>query len=165
MIICNFIYISDVVYGQTIVEYNDSLVGTLIKIAEDVEAKAEPNESSETLFILKKGEKIFLGKPTDNGWFSFGRDGKTAYFPANKIQEIESQEELIVEIQDQIEEQGKEATYVERYRKDAQRATVWGVVIVILIIAIFGVGIISVFKIKKNDGTDTAEEENSANEE
>ncbi len=56
---------------------------------------------------------------------------------------------LDAEMEAEIAEAKLVVEEVERYRAEAKRSRIWGVVIVLLVVAIFAVGIISTIQVKK----------------
>lgn len=77
----------------------------------------------------------------------------------NQIQQIEDSTELDAEFSALEEESVMIVEEVERQRVEARRSKIWGAVIIVLVIGIFGMGIVSAVKEKKaenmeNTGTE-----------
>lgn len=126
---------------------------------ERVEAKASPDDSAETIITYEVGDTIFITGETEDGWYTVLYQGKTGYIPVDvkeNLQEVNLDvAALDAEMEAEIAEAKLVVEEVERYRAEAKRSRIWGIVIVVLVIAIFAVGIISTIQVKKkNDRTE-----------
>lgn len=68
---------------------------------------------------------------------------------ADQIQQIEDSTELDAEFSSLEEESIMIVEEVERQREEALRSKIWGAIIIVLVIGIFGMGIISAIKDKR----------------
>lgn len=68
---------------------------------------------------------------------------------ADQLQQIEDSTELDAEFSSLEEESVMIVEEVERQRKEALRSKIWGAIIIVLVIGIFGMGILSAIKDKK----------------
>ncbi|GFI48012.1 hypothetical protein IMSAGC019_03338 [Lachnospiraceae bacterium] len=120
---------------------------------ERVEAKASPDDSAETIITYEVGDTIFITGETEDGWYIVLYQGKTGYIPVDvkeNLQEVNLDvAALDAEMEAEIAEAKLVVEEVERYRAEAKRSRIWGVVIVLLVVAIFAVGIISTIQVKK----------------
>lgn len=119
-------------------------------ITEDAQAKAEAEETAETVFELKKEDSIFVTGKTDNNWYSFVKDGQVAYVECTKVNNPGVNEELVEEMKTQAEVAVKDIDTTIRYREEAVKSKIWGGIIVFLVSGIFVVGIITTINKKKS---------------
>lgn len=126
-------------------------VGRMMEITEDTSAKTEALETAETIFELKKGDSIFVGSETEDGWYSVVKDAKTAFVQKDKVKELSPDPKLEEEMQKQADAAAKDVDLVNQYREEAAKSKIWGVVIVVLIVAIFALGIVITVQRKKGN--------------
>lgn len=120
---------------------------------ERVEAKASPDDGAETVITYETGDTIFITGETGDGWYTVLYQGTTGYIPVDVKENLEEVNldvaALDAEMENQVAESKLVVEEVERYRAEAKRSRIWGIVIVVLVIAILGVGIVSTIQVKK----------------
>ena len=137
----------DTVDGSRITELNQ-----IMTAAEDIEAKELPDESSQTVHSYQVGDNIFVTGETPNGWYRVRYQDTIGYIPVIKADEMELDvEALDAEFAVNLEEGTMFVEEVERQRAENKRTKIWGTVIVLLVIAIFAVGIVSAVKNKDKE--------------
>lgn len=125
-------------------EMNISELSQLMTADEDIDMKAAPENSAETIMSYQTGDSVFVTGETADGWYRAIYQDKEGYIPKDSL----SVQEIDVEgLDEEMERTQQEAELVvetvERYRAEARRSKIWGSVIVVLVIGIFATGIIS----------------------
>lgn len=85
------------------------------------------------------------------------QDANDAELLAKEIQQLENSEELDAEFSHLEEESVMIVEEVERQREEARRSKIWGTAIILLIMGIFGMGVVSTVKDKKTENTELQE--------
>lgn len=118
----------------------------------DVDMKAAPEESAETIKSYEKGASVFVTGETGDGWYRVIYQDKEGYVPkdALQLQEIDV-EGLDAEMAQMEEEAAFVVESVEKYRVEARRSRIWGGIIILLVAGIFAVGIVSGIRGAKDD--------------
>ena len=157
-------------------------VSQFMTATQDLDAKAEPNNSADTIFSYEAGDSVLVTGETQDGWYIVYYQGMTGYIAQNTpggqntlgdadtsqgvlaVQEIDI-EALDAEMDALQQEDKIIVEEVERYRAEMRRSRIWGTVIVLLVIAIFAVGIVSTVraekKKKEDQGSSGDQQENS----
>lgn len=118
--------------------------------SEDVDAKAVPDSSAQTVTRYHSGDSIFVTGETQDGWYRIKYQDVTGYVQAGQVSEMEVDVEALGEEFAVEEAEGALVVEaVERQRDESRRSKVWGTVIVLLVVGIFGTGIVSVVKARK----------------
>ncbi len=121
--------------------------GQLMTADDEVDMKAEPSDSAETIMTYKKGDMVFVTGEAENGWYRAIYQNKEGYIPQDSlsVQEID-----VAVLDEEMARTEQEAEFVidtvERYRAEARCSKIWGTVIVVLVLGIFATGIISGIK-------------------
>lgn len=131
-------------------ETESTTIGTLQELTKDAELKKEPDAEADTIKQLKQGEAVIL-ESSDNGWSLIIYKGTEGYVinDALGIYNEEETLELEQEFQDVQEESIRMDEEFELLDKDKRSSTVWGVIITLLVAAVFGVGIFAALKQNK----------------
>ena len=87
------------------------------------------------------------------------QDTNDAELSAKQIQQFENSEELDAEFSHLEEESAMIVEEVERQREEARRSKIWGTVIILLVMGIFGMGVVSTVKDKKAENMGTGLQE------
>lgn len=118
--------------------------GSLMQAAQDTEAKAGPDASSETVWSYEKESPVFVAGEAGEGWYLVIYQDKEGYVPKDSLCPQEMNVEALDEEMEEIEQEAKFVVEsVERYREDARRSKIWIAVIVALAAGIFVIGIIA----------------------
>lgn len=128
-------------------EMNISELSQLMTAEENIDMKAAPESSAETIMSYQAGDSVFVTGETADGWYRVIYQDKEGYIPKDSlsVQEID-----VAALDEEMARTQQEAELVvetvERYRAEARRSKIWGGVIVVLVVAIFATGIISGIK-------------------
>lgn len=126
---------------------------------EAVEAKETPDDSAKTVITYENGVPVFVIGETKDGWYKVSYQDKEGYVPKSVLTMQEFDVEGIDREFQESEAEGKLVIEeVERYRAEARRSRIWGIVIVLLVVGIFATGIISTTRIEKEKKKKEAEE-------
>lgn len=134
--------------------------GLILKVEKDVDMKAEPEKSAETLKTFEQGSLVFaMGEATD-GWYHVLYQGMEGYVEEKglSVQELDV-EGLDAEMAASEAETKLVMEVVEKYREDARRSKIWGTIIVVLVAGIFGIGIFSVVRSNKSGDNEEKNDE------
>lgn len=117
---------------------------------EEIEMKAAPDEESETLMIYEKGASVFVTSEAEDGWYRVIYQDKAGYIKEESLraQKIDV-EGLDAEMQANAQEGKYMVEAVEKYRVEARRSKIWGSVIIVLVVGIFGIGIFSALRTQR----------------
>ena len=132
-----------------------SALSQVMTAQETVDMKKEADASSETLMTYENGASVFVTGQTQDGWYQVFYQGMTGYVPEEAlcVQEID-----IAKLNEEMDDNAKEAEFiaetVEKYHREEVYDKIWFGMIVVIVAAIFAVGIISGKKKKdtKADG-------------
>ncbi len=121
-----------------------SELNQIMNAREDLEVKAAPDETAETVFRYQGGDNVYVTGQTSDGWYRVRYQDIVGYIQAAQVGEMELDvaalnEEFAVEEMEGalvVEE-------VERYRTEARRSRIWGTIIILLVAGVFATGIIS----------------------
>jgi len=116
----------------------------IMNAKEDLEVKAAPDETAETVFRYQGGDNVYVTGQTSDGWYRVRYQDMVGYIQSAQVAELELDvaalnEEFAVEEMEGalvVEE-------VERYRTEARRSRIWGTIIILLVAGVFATGIIS----------------------
>ena len=115
------------------------------------EAKLEPDDAAETLTTFNAGSDILVVEEIDEEWYSIVYKGDRGYVrradTVDKPIDVEAIDEELAEEEYQGRLMMEE---VEKKNSESKQSKIWGVIIVLLVLAIFGVGIYSHLESKKN---------------
>lgn len=125
--------------------------GLILKAEKDVDMKAEPKESTETLMTFEQGSLVYAMGEAVDGWYHVLYQGMEGYAKKEglSVQELDI-EGLDAEMAANEAETKFVVEAVEKYRTDARRSKIWGTIIVVLVVGIFGIGIFSAVRSNKN---------------
>lgn len=111
---------------------------------EAVEAKEIPDSKGNTVITYESGAYVFVIGETENGWYKVSYQDKEGYVKKSVLTVQEFDVEGMDKEFQEIEAEGKLVIEeVERYRVEAKRSRIWGIIIVLLVVGIFATGIIS----------------------
>lgn len=127
--------------------------GTVWGVARDTEVKETADIAAKTVGELEEGAAVILAEDTADGWCKVQNQSVTGYIPIEALQIYQAGESKEL-TQEFAEQEQLSITGIEDYEqiaKEKKTATIWGVVIGLIVVAIFAVGIISA--LKENDKT------------
>lgn len=132
---------------------NMTSLSQIMSADRNVDMKAEPAEESETLMTYEEGALLFVTGETEDGWYRVIYQDKVGYVDKSALHIQEMDVEGLAAEMAANEEEGKLIIEtVEKYRAQARRSRIWGGVIIVLVFAIFAVGIISAIRSKQEEG-------------
>ncbi|MGN0308291.1 MAG: hypothetical protein ACI4DN_08740 [Lachnospiraceae bacterium] len=146
-----------ILLGMGVVQKANAAAGDSVTILKMVtaevttEAKLEPDDAAGALTTFNAGSDILVVEEIDEEWYSIVYKGEIGYVrradTVDKVIDVEAiDEELAAE-----EYQGRlMMEEVEKKNAESKQSKIWGVIIVLLVLAIFGVGIYSHLVSKKN---------------
>lgn len=133
------------VYAEELESIEKNMV---LETAKEVELLEKPETAAKAVVTLQAGTPVMVVEEENNGWCKVANQGQEGYVQISALKTIGNQEELNAEfekISNTIQLAFDEIMTQENATKQAR---IWGTIIVVLIVAIFGVGIVSA--IKKN---------------
>jgi len=137
--------------------------GTVWAVTNDTEVKETANDAARTVGEIEAGTAVLLVEDAADGWCKVQNQSLIGYIPVEDIQKYQAgnEEELKKEF---VEQEQMSITGIEEYEqtmKEKRTATIWGIIIGVLVAAIFAVGIILVLK---GDKEQAKESESGAEE-
>ena len=112
-----------------------------------IDAYAEPLEQSEIVISYEAGASVLVTGETSNGWYRVAYQDKVGFVKKTVLEEADINIAALDEEFEANEIDGK--IFVEevaRTRNQITRSKIWGTIIVLLIVGIFGTGIYSTIK-------------------
>lgn len=135
---------------------------TLQKTVKDTEIKEAPEDSAETLKEIEEGTGVIVyGEPQDS-WSKVEYDGVSGYMESGALENymVEGGEEALEQEFEEVQEETvRTIEESELIQKSKRTSMIWGIVIAVLVAAIFVVGIVSAIKKEKVEETEKAGEE------
>ncbi len=143
--------------GEGASSTEDITVLEVVKAKGMVEAKAEPNDSAETVMTFEDGAMIAVIADYDGTWYTIGYQGNTYYvkkadtelMPDSPFQQ--QTDDLEAEFEENYIESKILVEEVERLQEEAKSTRIWAIVIIVLVVAIVGINVYLVVKGKKED--------------
>ena len=133
-------------------EENVTSLSQIMSVNRSVDMKARPEAGAETLMTYETGALIFVTGETADGWYQVLYQGKVGYVDKNALQMQEMDVEGLDAEMSANEEEGKLVVEtVEKYNMEAKQSKIWGGVIILLVVAIFAIGIISAVKSRQEE--------------
>lgn len=127
---------------------------TLQQTVKDAEIKESPEDDTETLREIEEGTGVIVyGEPQDS-WSQVEYDGVKGYMKSNALEAYMADsdgEELEQEFEEVQEETARTVEESELIQKSKRTSMIWGIVIAVLVAAIFVVGIVSAIKKDKGE--------------
>lgn len=133
---------------ETGTKTEENVTGTLQQTSKAVEIKEAPDEDSDTLASLQKGTAVIVyGEPQDS-WCRIECQGVEGYIGSDALEQYQAEiaENLGQEFQAVEEDALRTIDEYELLQKEKRTSRIWGTVIVVLVIAIFVVGILSALR-------------------
>ncbi|MBQ9991077.1 MAG: hypothetical protein IJP31_09100 [Lachnospiraceae bacterium] len=151
-------------------EQNAITIMKMVTVSERTEAKKEPSDSAEVLVVFEAGADILVVEEIDEEWYSIAYKAEIGYIKKAETEEKVSYAEELEVADKELEEVGYETTLLveelEKEKTESKKSILWGVVIAVLVIAIFGVGIAqNVLKKKAGEGEEEKEDKTEKEEE
>lgn len=120
----------------------------VLETVEEIELRIEPETTAKVIATLQAGTVVVVAEDVNGDWCKVTCQEQEGYLPVAKLKTLGNTEELNSEF-DKIS-QTVQLAFEEIMTREHEemQARIWGSIIVVLIIAIFGVGIASA--VKKN---------------
>lgn len=120
----------------------------VLETVEEIELRIEPETTAKVIATLQAGTVVVVAEDVNGDWCKVTCQKQEGYLPVAKLKTLGNTEELNSEF-DKIS-QTVQLAFEEIMTREHEemQARIWGSIIVVLIIAIFGVGIASA--VKKN---------------
>lgn len=125
--------------------------GNVYEVAQKTELKQENSDSAKTICMLEAGTTVVVTDEQAGEWCKISADGKEGFVKVQSLKAIGNVDALNEEFK------GMKADYENFYEEilELQRqqkiTRIWGTVIVVLVVAIFAVGILSAHKKNKEE--------------
>lgn len=123
----------------------------VLEMVETVELREEPAVTAKTITTLQAGTTVVVVEDANGDWCKVSYQEQEGYVPVAKLKTLGNKEELNSEFGkiSQTVQLAFEEIMVREHEE--MRARIWGSIIVVLIVAIFGVGIASAVKKNKEE--------------
>lgn len=128
----------------------------LYQLQKDTGVYESADESSEVIAELSAGTGVIC-MSSDTEWTQIQYQDIQGYVPTAFLKMYGDQEALAAEFSEVQQENDLRYERMEEYIQQQKDARLWGSIIVILVIAIFGVGIFSAIKKNKQQGMEHAD--------
>lgn len=143
-------------------EENNAVLGTLQVLPADAEVKESPDMDSATVGTLEAGTAVIV-ESQDGEWTKILYQNTEGYISDAVVSSFESyiaenSESLEQEMLSVAEEEQRITEEYELILKQRRTSLIWGIVIAILIIGIFGVGVVAAIKNGKEEEKAEGEE-------
>lgn len=140
----------------------DMQIIKLVVTEEGTEGKEKPQDSAKTLMEYEPGAKMAVVEEPNSTWYGVLYQGQIYY--VKQADTIDAKDVASVEgIDQELEEEYVEGKIlieeIVRQEEEAKKTRIWAAIIIVLIIAIFGVGILSHIKKSKEDEEEEASPE------
>lgn len=122
---------------------------TIRQTNSDVELHEEPDLSSPVTAALQSGTPVIISEDAKDGWCLVMYRENTGYVQTSFLEVVVSQEALDSEFQSIKDASILSYQEAEAAKKHDTQTRIWGAVIIVLVVAIFGVGIASTLKKNK----------------
>ncbi len=135
---------------------------TLQQTTKDAEIKEKPDQNANTLSELPTGTGVIVYGEPQNSWSQIEYDGVSGYIKSSALEAYaadDSAEELEQEFEEVREDTLRVIDEHELEQKSKRASMIWGIVIAVLVVAIFTVGVVSAIKKDKEEETEKVEEE------
>ena len=116
--------------------------------------KEKPTDSAKTLMEYEPGAKLAVVEEPNSTWYGVLYQGQVYYVKqADTIdaEDVAPVEEIDQELEEEYVEGKILIEEIVRQEEEAKKTRIWAAIIIVLIIAIFGVGILSHLKKSKED--------------
>ena len=122
-------------------------LGILYTLNEDAEVKESPDENADMVGLLPAGTSVIV-ESEDDTWCRVIYQDIEGYVPSGALTAYTAPdaEGLATEINGAGEEEQRFVDEAEIYYREKRTSLIWGIVIAALIIAIFGLGVVSAVK-------------------
>lgn len=132
----------------------DMQIIKLVVTEEGTEGKEKPQDSAKTLMEYEPGAKMAVVEEPNSTWYGVLYQGQIYY--VKQADTIDAEDAApIEEVDQELEEEYIEGKIlieeIIRQEEEAKQTRIWAAIIIVLIVAIFGVGVISHVKKSKED--------------
>lgn len=136
---------------------------TLMIATENIKILESPDEDSKVMLSIEKNNPVIVTGITKNGWYQISYQDKMGYIQKKYLQAMNiNQDEMQQAMGDDEIKDKLFIEEVERLRAERRRSQIWGIIIVLLVVAIFMLGIVSSLQEKKKDMMNEEDKEKTA---
>ena len=123
----------------------------VLQISEDTAIYEKPDENSNTTGTFNSGTPVIVREDAKNGWCKVSYQDTEGYVRTSGLKKIGDLKQIAAEFDAISDNMQLIFDSIVLREQEERRTRIWGVVIVTLVIAIFGVGIISSIKSGKEN--------------
>ncbi len=140
---------------------------TVWEAADDVTVRKEPDRKSKTAGKLEAGTPVVVSEDEKDGWCKVKNQTLEGYVQTSDLQTVNAENAEALKQEFGVNEEFDSMVLEEYDYQQRQRRTsiIWGVVIGVLVIAIFAVGIVSAIHSNKAEQGEEEQKEKAENEE
>lgn len=131
---------------------DNGIIGTLYEVIEDAEVKEEADAASATIGSLEAGTAVIL-ESEEGTWSRVLYQDLEGYVPSGVLKVYAEEElgNLAQEMDGVAEEEERLVEEAELAAKQRRTSMIWGIVGAVLILAIFGIGVVSTYRNTKEE--------------
>lgn len=118
-----------------------------------------PTENSAVIATLPQGTTVITISQAENGWCEVFQKDMTGYVRLEQLKSIGDKAALDQEFRQNADNDEMLMNELERIRSQKLRSRIWGTIIVVLVVAMFAVGIFSAKKKNEEEAMDDSENE------
>lgn len=118
----------------------------VLQVNDDIKLYEKPDQTTAVMAALKKGTPVVITQDAKDGWCIVSYQDKSGYAQVSHLGIIGDKDKLTDEFRIIIEEGIMEYLEADMVKRNIVSERIWGAVIVVLVIAIFGAGILSAVK-------------------
>lgn len=130
---------------------------TALKVSVDATLYESASDSAKAITTLAAGTPIIVREDAKDGWCKVSYKDTYGYVKTENLDVLVSADEISPEFDEMQEHVQLLFDSIVVREQEKKRSRIWGVIIVVLVVVIFGVGIISTIKGKDKTDNKTAE--------
>ena len=122
------------------------LANTALQTAADTVLYEKADNTSKSLATLTAGTPVVVCEDAQNGWCQVSYKESKGYVETKNLKAIGDKEGLSAEFEQIKTQVSLMFDGIVVYEQEKKRSRIWGAIVIILVVAIFGVGIFSTIK-------------------
>lgn len=123
----------------------------VLETVEEVELREEPSSTGTVIAMLQAGIAVVVVEDASGDWCKVSYQEVEGYVSTAKLKTLGNQDDLNAEFEKISETVQLAFEEIMAREHEEMQARIWGSIIVVLIVAIFGVGIVSAVKKNKEE--------------
>lgn len=135
------------VYASEAAEITENMV---MKVSGKTEVHESADDTSNVVATFEAGTPIIIQEKPQNGWCKVSYKESIGYVKTESLVLLSGESELANEFEQTHNQVQLMFDNIVLAEKEKSRSRIWGVIIVILVVLIFGVGIVSSIRGKKD---------------